>query len=122
MIYKVYQIQLNENTKDLITQMNLDFSGNNISRMSKDAYEEKLYKEVAHIEAEDLDEVFTIGNIGPEEKITRLERMHSLSVGDLICDENHNYSVVAPVGWKNVEIEEPTQIDEPTQTAGNPFG
>ena len=102
--------------------MNLDFSGNNISRMSKDAYDENLYKEVAHIDAEDLDEVFTIGNIGPEEKITRLASMHSLSVGDLIGDENHNYSVVASVGWKNVEIEEPTQIDEPTQAAGNPFG
>ena len=115
MIYKVYQIQLNENTRDLISQMNFDFSGDNISRISKDAYDENLYKEVAHIDAEDLDEVFTIGNIGPEEKITRLASMHSLSVGDLICDENYNYSVIAPVGWKNV------YIDEPTQTAGNAF-
>ena len=32
----------------------------------------------------DLDEVFQIGNIGPEDKITRLDRMRSISVGDAI--------------------------------------
>ena len=42
------------------------------------------YSKVCEIVAEDLNEVFQIGNIGPEEKITRLDRMHSISVGDAI--------------------------------------
>lgn len=47
-----------------------------------------LYKIVATIEAENLDGVFKIGNIGPEEKIARLSTsMHSVSIGDLVHDE-----------------------------------
>jgi hypothetical protein len=47
-----------------------------------------MYKPVAKIEAEDLEQVFEIGNIGPEDRIERLDRMHSLSVGDLVFDPN----------------------------------
>ena len=42
------------------------------------------YEIVCEIEAADLDEVFEIGNVGPEENIVRLDRMHSVSVGDVI--------------------------------------
>lgn len=42
------------------------------------------YNLVCEIEAADLNEVFEIGNIGPEEKITRIDRMHSVSIGDVI--------------------------------------
>ena len=42
------------------------------------------YNVVCEIEAADLDEVFEIGNIGPEAKITRIDRMHSVSIGDVI--------------------------------------
>ena len=47
-----------------------------------------MYKPVAKIEADSLEGVFHIGNIGPEENIERLDRMHSLSVGDLVFDPN----------------------------------
>ena len=47
-----------------------------------------MYKPVAKIEAENLEQVFHIGNMGPEEKIARLDRMHSVSVGDLVFDPN----------------------------------
>ena len=43
---------------------------------------------VATIEAVDLNAVFEIGNIGPEDKIERLAPMHSISVGDVIIDED----------------------------------
>jgi len=45
-----------------------------------------LYNTAAYIEAEDLDEVFEIGNIGPEDSISRAGPMHSISVGDVIID------------------------------------
>ena len=57
------------------------------------------YKVVCQIEAKDLNEVFEIGNIGPEEKIERLDRMHSISVGDVIRDDRGRCFVVAPIGF-----------------------
>lgn len=46
-----------------------------------------LYCHVCDIKADDLDMVFRIGNLGPEESITCHRQMHSLSVGDVIVDE-----------------------------------
>ena len=57
------------------------------------------YDIVCEIEAADLDEVFEIGNIGPEEKITRLDRMHSVSVGDVIRDDRGRCFVVSGFGF-----------------------
>lgn len=47
-----------------------------------------MYKPVAKIEADSLEGVFHIGNVGPEENIERIAPMHSLSVGDLVFDPN----------------------------------
>ena len=62
------------------------------------------YDKVCEIDAEDLNEVFEIGNIGPEDKITRLGRMHSISVGDAIRveegDELGFIYIVKPAGFE----------------------
>lgn len=60
------------------------------------------YEKVCEIEAANLNEVFEFGNIGPEEAITRLARMHSLSVGDIIEDEAGERVVVASFGFDKV--------------------
>ena len=57
------------------------------------------YEIVCEIEAADLDEVFEIGNVGPEDNIVRLDRMHSVSVGDVIRDDRGRCFVVAPIGF-----------------------
>lgn len=59
------------------------------------------YERVCTIEASDLNEVFEIGNIGPEEKITREAgvRMHSISVGDVIGDDEGRLFIVKPFGF-----------------------
>ena len=49
-----------------------------------------MYDIACYIKAEDCDEVFQIGNIGPEEHIERVSRMHSISVGDVIVDTIYN--------------------------------
>ena len=49
-----------------------------------------MYDIACYIKAEDCDEVFKIGNIGPEEHIERVGRMHSISVGDVIVDTIYN--------------------------------
>jgi hypothetical protein len=48
------------------------------------------YETAAYIKADDLDEVFEIGNIGPEDNIERMGPMHSISVGDVIVDTGYN--------------------------------
>lgn len=58
---------------------------------------------VCTIKAKNLNEVFQIGNIGPEEKITRLNKMHSVSVGDIIDDSTTGRRyVVQPMGFKDL--------------------
>jgi|TARA_B110000977_G_scaffold136959_1_gene173936 lipoate-protein ligase A len=113
MKYAIYQIQLTDNQYDLINakghmsvpahvakmDMTMDFSGGKIGGLASDAWENGFYTHVSNIEAVDVNQVFEIGNIGPEENIERLSRMSSLSVSDVIVDEEGQIIVVAPVGF-----------------------
>jgi len=62
------------------------------------------YEEVCEIEADSLDEVFEIGNIGPDEKIRRFDfqPMRSISVGDVIMNEYNELFVVQPLGFQGL--------------------
>ena len=62
------------------------------------------YEEVAAIEADTLDEVFEIGNIGPESKIDRFGRqlMYSVSVGDVIRNDKYECYVVGNYGFERL--------------------
>ena len=62
------------------------------------------YEHVCDIEAEDLNDVFHIGNMGPEEKINRFAPMHSISVGDIVVDELGVSHMVDPIGFSTVEF------------------
>ena len=59
------------------------------------------YTVVAEIDAEDLEQVFVIGNIGPEENITRIRPMHSISVGDIV-ELKGQYFVVDSTGFTSL--------------------
>lgn len=62
------------------------------------------YTVVADIEAGNLEEVFAIGNnMGDESKITRYEKMHSVSVGDVIRD-GENAFVVKMFGFEKLPV------------------
>jgi hypothetical protein len=65
------------------------------------------YRMVALINGKTLDDVFTIGNIGPESSIERVEPMHSVSVGDIIQDviDGKTY-VVAKYGFEEIDMKE----------------
>ena len=65
------------------------------------------YRMVALIDGKSLDDVFSIGNIGPESKIERVEPMHSVSVGDIIEDviDRKTY-VVAKYGFEEIDMKE----------------
>tara|TARA_R110002020_G_scaffold288114_1_gene503589 strand:- start:1150 stop:1446 length:297 start_codon:yes stop_codon:yes gene_type:complete len=56
------------------------------------------YELVADLDVETLDEAYEVGNIGPENKITRYKAMHSVSVGDILLDGNV-VSIVSNFGF-----------------------
>jgi len=63
----------------------------------------KYFKKVCSIEAHSLGEVFEIGNIGPEHKIDRTGvPMHSVSVGDVIVDEDGHAVFVDKIGFGTI--------------------
>ena len=111
MKYSVYQIQYSQTDIDEINaelpnakrtakmEMDFDFSGDKIGGLADKALDAGLYTHVSNIEADNPNQVFEIGNIGPESAITRFSRMHSLSVGDIIVDEEGQVIVVAPIGF-----------------------
>ena len=115
MKYAIYQIRLTEAQIDLINEtqsfesvpakkakidMDMDFAGHKIGGLAYDAFvENNYYTHVANIEAASANEVFHIGNMGPEENIERLTQMHSISVGDVLVDEEGQCIVVAPIGF-----------------------
>ncbi len=109
MRYGVYQIQL---TDEVIDRVNSGVSSNQVPEFDakmhsmlgnpKKGLALNLYKKVAIIEATGLENVFEIGNIGPESKITRLGLMCSVSVGDIIEAPDGVRSVVASFGFEPV--------------------
>lgn len=113
MKFAIYQIQLSDAQYDLINakghdavpahmakmEMTMDFAGNKIGGLASDAMDNGFYSHVSNIEATDFNDVFEVGNIGPESSIERLGRMSSLSVGDVIVGEDGQVVVVASVGF-----------------------
>jgi len=98
MKYQIHQIKI-ENFDAKTSIMLADDAADRIEK-ADDAMCNGYYVLVATIEAEDLNAVFEIGNMGPEEKISRHDSMHSISVGDVITNEDMTKSwVVAPIGF-----------------------
>ncbi len=105
-IFSVFQIVIDKDLSDLINK-----EGHNCHVKSKARIEAMMdgdvrlgimhdcYTKVAEVAADDLEHVFEVGNIGPEDRITRLDKMHSISVGDIIADADGNCSVVCNVGF-----------------------
>ena len=100
MKYSIYQINLTDEQYEdkvvLETYRSVQFGCSVASVITA----KPLYSKVAVIDAEDLEDVFTIGNIGPEGKIERLAPMHSVSVGDVVVDNGGFASVCMPMGFK----------------------
>ena len=113
MKYAIHQIHLSNEQIDEINTSNevpayyqhklavtMPFSDDSVAKRVKDvetaAY---LYSHVGNITADSLEGVFEAGNIGPEERIERLAPMSSVSVGDVIVDEDGVASVVDSFGF-----------------------
>lgn len=114
MKFAVYQIQLTEAQRNTVNEtgdfnsvpamaakLNMDFDdeGNKIGGLASDAFEAGYYTHVANITADNYNDCFEVGNIGPEENIERLTKMSSLSVGDVLVAEDGTVAVIAPIGF-----------------------
>ena len=95
MKFAVYQ------TRDHKARMDMGISvyDSEISTIASNTWDAGLYTHVANIEADDYNQVFEIGNIGPEQNIERLARMSSVSVGDVIVGPDGTIVVVAGIGF-----------------------
>jgi hypothetical protein len=100
MKYTVYQINLSDDQYAVHRETYL----NTTFRPSDEAIlaARSLYSPVAEINTTSLNQVFNIGNIGPESKIKRLAPMHSVSVGDVIIDANGEAAYVSTFGFKKM--------------------
>ena len=110
MKYDVYQIQLtNEqiaeinNSKNQPDFYNKYMSATTFPDVEKVMTARDMYSKVAVIKADNLEQVFGIGNMGPESAITRLAGMKSVSVGDVVVDRYGAAYVCATFGWNEVE-------------------
>jgi len=113
MNYKLYQIHLTDAEVDQINaeghnsvpkqKAKLDMSfTDNVAVLAKQAFDAGYYTHVSNIEAEGLEAVFEVGNIGPESSIERLGRMHSVSVADVVETPEGVRHVVASVGFEQL--------------------
>ena len=62
------------------------------------------YAKVATCEASNLEDVFHMGNgYGDQSNFTKIDVMHSLSVGDLVeCVDTGDVLMIDPEGWTSV--------------------
>ena len=117
MKYEVYQMHLSDK---VINEVNrLGHAGAAKVYPEYEAYQEmhfegskgfkstylQYFGKVAEIEAQDLEQVFEIGNgYGDQTKITRLKRMHSVSVGDIVVADDGRYMMVDGMGFNEVSV------------------
>ena len=105
-IFSVFQIVIDKDLSDLINKEGHNCHVKSKARMQamlegdvRLGVQNNCYTKVAEVVADDLEHVFEVGNIGPEDRITRLDKMHSISVGDIVADADGNCSVVCNVGF-----------------------
>jgi hypothetical protein len=105
--FKIHQIVIDDHLSDLINKEGwkchvkaLAYTEALVHGDVKLGIMHDCYDHVATILADDLNHVFEVGNIGPEDRIEHInDRVRSLSVGDIIEDEDGNCSVVDKVGF-----------------------
>ena len=96
---KIYQIK---DQKAIYPDVSFGYGMN--SFQPKDHFDKYVY--VADIDCGDeLETAVTIGNIGPQDLITRHNKMHSVSVGDILVTDNADTYIVAPAGFDKLDTD-----------------
>ena len=70
----------------------------------RQALDQGKYRNAGWVRANDLNEVFRIGNTEPN-KIHKISKFYSISCGDIIVDKETNKAwLVAPVGFELIKV------------------
>ncbi len=110
-LIKVFQIVIDKDLSELINSEGWDCHVKAKSYLlaqdgdAKIALQNGCYTHVANIVADDINHAFEAGNIGPEDRIERLAQMRSVSVGDILVDDEGAW-LVMPVGYREVDLEQ----------------
>ena len=100
--FKVYQLKGDTN-RQTRWDLSTPFGGDDVEEKARSAFCLGSYTHVANIQAPNLELVFQVGNIGPEEKIVRhSDRIHSLSVGDILEVDGERF-IIARAGFDKLE-------------------
>lgn len=112
MLYKVFQVNLTQAESALVNsgvkiprfefykQVAMPMSDEPVGDLIRRNW--SYFEHTANIDANSLEGVFQVGNIGPEDSITRLQPMTSVSVGNVIEDPQGFRWYVAPMGFEAV--------------------
>ena len=109
-LIKVFQIVIDRDLSDLINREGWDCHVKAKSYLlaqdgdARIALQNGCYTHVANIVADDINHAFEAGNIGPEDRIERIAQMRSVSVGDILVDDEGAW-LVMPVGYREVDLE-----------------
>ena len=110
-LIKVFQIVIDKDLSELINSEGWDCHVKAKSYLlaqdgdAKIALQNGCYTHVANIVADDINHAFEAGNIGPEDRIERLTQMRSVSVGDILVDDEGAW-LVMPVGYREIDLEQ----------------
>ncbi len=114
--YKIFQIKLTDAERDIVNaeghdavhknslRLDMSLKKYDTAHVAADAFRRGYYTHVSNITGETLEDVFHIGNMGPEDAIERLKPMHSLSIGDIVEKPDGTKHVVADWGFKEVPV------------------
>mgnify|MGYP003677919896 CR=1 FL=1 len=104
--FKVYQLDISREVYNTVNRvghskafelfpewkLRMDLQIGNRNKLTDD--EISYFKPVCIIHCKNVNNVFHIGNVGPENQIDRLAQMHSVSVGDVIVDNQNNQAYI----------------------------
>jgi len=111
--YKVHQIQISNEIHDDVNRLGHAGAAKKypayeahmaVSFRGSEKFETRFlehYAVVAEIDAENLEQVFEIGNIWPEKGLTLIRQMHSISVGDIV-ELKGQYFMVDQIGFTSL--------------------
>ena len=109
-IFKLYQIVIDSQLSNLINSEGWDCHIDALSYRQASEGDPSFgiindcYTHVADLVCDDLDHCFEVGNVGPEDRFVKKVGVNrtSVSVGDLILDEDGLLHLVDSIGFRNV--------------------
>lgn len=109
-IFKLYQIVIDSQLSNLINSEGWDCHIDALSYRQASEGDPSFgiindcYTHVADLVCDDLDHCFEVGNVGPEDRFVKKVGVNrtSVSVGDLLEDEDGLLHLVDRIGFRNV--------------------